>query len=235
MKGKEKCKILKELRAQIAAANDIEWTTENCTHKGECRGTCPKCEAEVVMLERAIERRKALGKTVALTGLAVGMIATSTACSAEQWQIWGGETDGVPLPDQTYTSQATSDKKTTEAVQTTTKRVEVEVDGEMVTAGDPAPICYYTDFTLFDARTFETTKEIYFEEVVDSDGNSSSFKSVPEGVRFEVVGETDYYWLVSYVGSYYCVWKDSLDESAVEVQTDEAVDESDDSAVEDDE
>ena len=48
--GKEKCRILKEIRAEIARQNGIAWTVESCAHKGNCRGTCPKCEAEVVAL-----------------------------------------------------------------------------------------------------------------------------------------------------------------------------------------
>ena len=42
--GKEKCRILKEIRAEIAKANDIEWVTSECKHQGNCKGTCPKCE-----------------------------------------------------------------------------------------------------------------------------------------------------------------------------------------------
>ena len=42
--GKEKCRILKEIRAEIARANDIEWVVSECKHKGNCKGTCPKCE-----------------------------------------------------------------------------------------------------------------------------------------------------------------------------------------------
>ena len=53
--GKEKCRILKEIRAEIARQNGIAWTVESCAHKGNCRGTCPKCEAEVVALEKALE------------------------------------------------------------------------------------------------------------------------------------------------------------------------------------
>ena len=45
--GKRTCKILKEIRRQIAEANDIEYVVEECQYKGDCLGTCPKCEAEV--------------------------------------------------------------------------------------------------------------------------------------------------------------------------------------------
>lgn len=225
MKGKDKCKILKELRAQIAAANDIEWVTENCSHKGECRGTCPKCEAEVRMLERALERRRALGKTVALTGLAAGMIATSTACSQTEWQVRDGET----LASQTAASQvSTAGEETADFWDVTMGEPIVEVDGDM------ALFYYITDFTLCQTRTYVTTEKIYFDSVMDSDGNRSVDREIPEGARFAVVGEMDDFLLVSYEDSYYCVWNGYLDERAVEVETDIAVDDSDD-RTEDDE
>ena len=38
---------LEAIRAEIARQNDIPWETEECGFKGECRGTCPRCEATV--------------------------------------------------------------------------------------------------------------------------------------------------------------------------------------------
>lgn len=81
MKGKEKCKALKEIRQQIAAANDISYAVSECTHQGDCKGTCPKCEAELRYLERELAIRKGLGKAVAVVGLSAGVCATVTACS----------------------------------------------------------------------------------------------------------------------------------------------------------
>lgn len=59
--GKEKCRILKEIRAEIARQNDIEWVVSECKHKGDCQGTCPKCEQEVLELEEALANREVLG------------------------------------------------------------------------------------------------------------------------------------------------------------------------------
>ncbi len=77
MTGKQKCKILKEIRRQIAEQNDIKFVIDECTHKGNCRGTCPKCEWEVRMLERELEKRRASGKKVALAGISAGFLLTS--------------------------------------------------------------------------------------------------------------------------------------------------------------
>lgn len=81
MNGKSKCKILKEIRRQIAENNDIEFVTSECKYQGDCLGTCPKCEAEVRYLEAEILKRKQLGKNVAVAGLAAALVATSIGCA----------------------------------------------------------------------------------------------------------------------------------------------------------
>lgn len=79
-KGKQTCKILKEIRKQIAAENDIELITSECTHKGDCAGTCPKCEAEVRYLERELEKRQRLGKAAVFAGMSIGTAITAAGC-----------------------------------------------------------------------------------------------------------------------------------------------------------
>ena len=64
-RGKQTCKILKEIRRQIAEANGIEFITSECRYKGDCLGTCPKCEAEVRYLEQQLRARSLAGKAVA--------------------------------------------------------------------------------------------------------------------------------------------------------------------------
>lgn len=56
MNGKSKCKILKQIRKQIAAENDITYVVSECKHQGDCLGTCPKCEAEVRYLEEELRK-----------------------------------------------------------------------------------------------------------------------------------------------------------------------------------
>ena len=80
VKGKQTCKILKEIRKQVAAENDIEFVTSECTYKGDCLGTCPKCEAEVRFLERELEKRQRIGKAAVFAGIAVGTLFTATSC-----------------------------------------------------------------------------------------------------------------------------------------------------------
>lgn len=75
-RGKQTCRILKEIRRRIAEANDIEYVTSECRYKGECKGTCPRCEAEVRYLEQQLALRRIAGKAVILAG-----ITALSACS----------------------------------------------------------------------------------------------------------------------------------------------------------
>jgi protein TonB len=85
--GKQTCKILKEIRKQIADANDIEFITSECKYKGECLGTCPKCEAEVRYLEEQLNYRRKTGKAVALLGLSAGLFTLSSAAELPATKI----------------------------------------------------------------------------------------------------------------------------------------------------
>lgn len=104
-KGKQTCKILKEIRKQIAAENDIELITSECTHKGDCAGTCPKCEAEVRYLERELEKRQRLGKVAVFAGLSLGTIVAAAGCGPLIQP-----TAGIPMipPDSTEVVQKDS-------------------------------------------------------------------------------------------------------------------------------
>ena len=94
-KGKRTCKILKEIRKQIAENNDIEYITSECKHQGDCLGTCPKCEAEVRYLERELEKRQKLGRTIAVAGLAVALTTSTAGC--DDWFDGIKPTGGKPL------------------------------------------------------------------------------------------------------------------------------------------
>lgn len=94
-RGKQTCKILKEIRRQIAEANGIEFATSECRYKGECLGTCPKCEAEVRYLEQQLRARSLAGKAIALAGISAGMILMSgcggTSSSSQSDETLQGE------------------------------------------------------------------------------------------------------------------------------------------------
>ena len=105
MNGKNKCKILKDIRRQIAENNDIAYVTTECKYQGECSGTCPKCEAEVRYLEEELQKRQKAGKALAVAGIAAALMVNTAGCmlnSTDENLPLAGE----PLPPQT-TAEAT--------------------------------------------------------------------------------------------------------------------------------
>ena len=81
-KGRHICNELKALRRRIAEENGIPLETEECTYRGECCGTCPRCDAEVRYLEDALSRRLRMGKAAVVAGVALGL-AVSTGVKAQ--------------------------------------------------------------------------------------------------------------------------------------------------------
>ena len=75
--GKNICNELKGIRRRIAEENGIPLKVEECTYAGPCRGTCPRCEAEVRYLENALADRLRLGKVATVAGLALGLASTT--------------------------------------------------------------------------------------------------------------------------------------------------------------
>ena len=82
--GKEICRQLKGIRRKIAEENDIKLEIPECTFEGECRGTCPRCEAEVKYLERELSRRIAAGKVAAVAGIAAATLSLTSCNSCSQ-------------------------------------------------------------------------------------------------------------------------------------------------------
>jgi hypothetical protein len=106
MKGKNKCKILKEIRQKIADENDIPYVTRECTYQGECTGTCPKCEAELRYLEQELEKRRSLGKTVAVAAVAAGLSLSMAACVPGKGSGSAGNNDpSLPVPNPPVSTQ----------------------------------------------------------------------------------------------------------------------------------
>ena len=76
--GKHICETLKGIRREIAEANELDYTPTECTHEGDCAGTCPKCESETRWLEKQLRARQAMGKAVTIAGLSVALGAVSS-------------------------------------------------------------------------------------------------------------------------------------------------------------
>lgn len=93
-RGKQICKILKDIRRQIADENGIEFITSECSHKGDCAGTCPKCEAEVRYLESQLARRRVAGRATRLVGVSLGLAAVAPALMSCEPLVTMGDVEG---------------------------------------------------------------------------------------------------------------------------------------------
>ena len=70
MNGKEKCRLLRQIRREIAEKNGIPYEVEECTYQGDdCAGTCPKCDAELEWLEAELAKRAEDGMQVDVSGV----------------------------------------------------------------------------------------------------------------------------------------------------------------------
>ncbi len=64
MKGKEKCKLLKEVRKEFADANGIPYEPRECNYEGDCLGTCPACEKETEDLLALVKQKEDNGEDI---------------------------------------------------------------------------------------------------------------------------------------------------------------------------
>lgn len=109
MKGKDKCKALKEIRKQIAETNNIPYITEQCNYKGECTGTCPKCEAELAYLERELRIKESLGKAVAIAGISASLVTGLAACGTTSTTTEANTSDIINAIDKSNKEISTTD------------------------------------------------------------------------------------------------------------------------------
>ena len=126
-RGRYVCDTLKAVRKRIADANDIRYEPRECTHEGECQGTCPACEAEVRYLESELDKRSRLGKAVAVAGVAAGMITGLSGCGL--LHVFNPPLAGIPE----------NPKSGVEQPVTASDSTQVSTDGELLMGDVIAP------------------------------------------------------------------------------------------------
>lgn len=111
-RGKKICQTLKDIRLQVARANDIPYEPTECKHKGDCSGTCPKCEEEVRYIEYQLNVRRMMGKAVTVAGVSAGLTALAACNISTQKNTLEGEmpiqNDMVILQKSEYKEEAQS-------------------------------------------------------------------------------------------------------------------------------
>ena len=88
MTGRERCRLMKELRRTYADAEGLDIVISDCSYTGECTGTCPSCEAEMRAMARLLER-KALSSTF--------KNHADCQCSTTEWVVGDRNTEIVVI------------------------------------------------------------------------------------------------------------------------------------------
>ena len=183
MTGKNKCKILKDIRRRIAEKNNIDLVIKECTFQGECKGTCPRCEAEVRYLEKELEKRKRLGQSVAIAGIVTLLAVNATGCKDDATSLNLKETDSSRLLNASKT--------------------EVLIDGEIalpentlnVTAGVPefTPYISFAEILNSNDNGVEYLSQFTREEIIFNWKNDRVSTSVTQEVfKIEASGKVYY-------------------------------------------
>ena len=158
-RGKKICNHLKAVRQQIAEENGIPFELRECTHTGDCRGTCPRCEAEVRYLERELSRRLSVGKAATVAGLTLSLVA----CGGS-----GGSTlaTDTPLPGDTSLPASGTDSSDDDSLFV----MGIEEETEVSKSTEPLPLLEVVcgDIEILEG---EAAPEVVMTDVVATESN----------------------------------------------------------------
>ena len=94
-KGKKTCEVLRAVRKRVADLNGIQYVPVECTHEGDCIGTCPACERERQYVEEQLSLKVKAGQALKVLGVAAGF-ATMVSCQEAKGQESVRESDSLP-------------------------------------------------------------------------------------------------------------------------------------------
>ena len=167
-RGKSICNVLKIIRKQVADANEIKYEPRECHHQGECRGTCPACEAEVRYLESQLSIRRHLGKAVAIMGISAGLSAL------------------VSCADKAKKVATMSEEQSKLMEGKVLRKPAIQLDGDVEYRSPVDSVIIEKD----PSRAKKRTAKVVFHET-NKDKDPITQESLYEGQAFEVVGNVD--------------------------------------------
>ena len=118
-RNKAKCERLKQIRKQLADRIGVDLHQSECTYRGECKGTCPKCAHEEKQLNQALA-----AKGMLVAGLAT--LSLGLAGCGNQYGDLEGEIETVG-PESTEMISTES----TDITEAGTEEV-IELEGDVV-------------------------------------------------------------------------------------------------------
>lgn len=183
-KGHNICDTLKAIRKQIADANGIDYSPEECHFTGECKGTCPKCEQDVRCLEHELRLRLKAGKAIKVAGVALGIIALAasiTSCSTQKGYYNSTpllSKKVIPIRFQEYTSKDSILLKDKESFR---KKGVLFVQGHIIDENTKEPI----------VGAFITAKLSGKKTAADIDGNFTIEVEQGDTITIKFIGMQD--------------------------------------------
>ena len=179
-RGRNICNTLKAIRKQIADANGIEYSPEECHFKGECKGTCPRCEQDVRDLEHELRIRQMAGKAIKVAGVALGitaLAASATSCATQKEYYSSTSEKALPILFQEYTPKDSVLLKEKEALN---KKGVLFVQGHLIDEqGEPL------------AEALITAKLSGSQTIADIDGNFTLEVKKEDIITVRYVGMQD--------------------------------------------
>ena len=169
--GKQTCKILKDIRRQVAEANEIEFITSECQFQGDCLSTCPKCEEEVRYLEQQLAKKSAAGNTVKILGISASILCLGSLNSL------GYSQDTVQKLDSTVT--VTTDHETVAKKDTNTvinEKIFGMINEQMpyFSGGQKALMDYIKDNLQYPKTKEKISGRVIIQFVIEADGSISN-------------------------------------------------------------
>ncbi len=172
-RGKIICNELKAVRRRIAEENGIPLEIKECTYHGPCRGTCPRCEAEVRYLERELEKRIRLGRVATVAGVALGLASCGGGTPQDNTNPnthlmgTGGRNDSI------------IDTDTTKHIADTAKQIWREPTDDYIVTGD---LCIMPIDTLYE----EGEVGIIIDEIdpVFPGGEEALYRFLSENIKY---------------------------------------------------
>lgn len=120
-RNKVKCERLKQIRKQLADRIGVDLHQSECTYRGECKGTCPKCAHEEKQLNQALA-----AKGMLVAGLAT--LSLGLAGCGNQYGDLEGEIETIGSESESSEMIST---ESTDITEEGTEEV-IELEGDVV-------------------------------------------------------------------------------------------------------
>ncbi|MBR3529232.1 MAG: energy transducer TonB [Bacteroidales bacterium] len=209
-RGKHICNQLKAVRRRIADENGIPLEQRECTHTGDCRGTCPYCEAEMRYLEQALTHRLTVGKVATVAGMTLSLAACGGANdstlrtdapldSPRTMERPAGDEERLP-PDSTLVEGLEPDQASQHGKQTNCKDsldfidmlgLMVVIDSEDIRGGESPKIEKPREEELVEEESLEGEETVYVfveEEASFPGGEEALFDYITKNLQYPLEG-----------------------------------------------